>query len=216
MVKKNKIKIIIVILAIVCVITLLSVIVYNTFIKKNNTDNLNTSKKNISTIGITGKLKETITNLGKNYTIKYYGFFPNNENKKEKAVVEYTKSDDSYALLSNDIDIHIVYKNNILKSISKKLKMVFNMPESAIDIYTYNLIGNYSQQYIETFDEKISDKQYYVEEYKIGENIIKYYFLDDEVKYVRYNDELISIIRIEKTVNNELFDIPSNYTEIGK
>ena len=182
--------------------------------KNNNTDEPTKTNNYGKITNIEGKIKEYLSGLGNNYAIKYSGKFEDNSGERITALVEYTKDMDNYAIKSNELDLYIVYEEGKARSISNRYKMVAKIPASGIDITKYNYVSDFGQEYVRTYDEEIEDKYYQVEEYKKDEDVIKYYFLDSEIKIIKYNDETIRVIRVEKKTNRELFEVPNGYKEV--
>ena len=90
------------------------------------------------------------------------------------------------------------------------------MPKSAINITMYNPVDDFGQKYVKSYKESIDGKEYDVEEYSYGDSVIKYYFLNDAIKIVNFNGNVIKVISIENEVNKDLFNEPTGYKVVGK
>ena len=171
---------------------------------------------NETSINVTGKLEQMIKKLNNNYTIKYSGDFLNEDNKVINAIVEFTRFNENFAIKSDSLGLHFVCENGKLKSVSTRYKMIVVMPESAINTELYNPLDDFGQTFNKSYVEQIDDKEYEIEEYTYNNTTYKYYFLNDEIKIIKYNDLTIKVIRIQYGVNRELFNLPTNYKIIGK
>lgn len=169
---------------------------------------------NNSELKVTGKLLEFIKGLENNYYIKYSGKFKNSLGQKQTAFVEYTKNGQDYALIANDLDIQLVCEGNTLYSISHIYKMIVKMNERHFDISEYNLISDIGQTYVKSYKEKIKKIEYDVEEYDFNGKAIKYYFIGNDIKLIKYDTDDISVVRVEKKTNKQLFVKPKGYTNV--
>lgn len=165
-------------------------------------------------IKVTGKLAEYVKALSDNYYIKYSGKFKNNSGEFVDTIVEYTKQGQDYALRSSDIDMHMIYVNKKLYSISNKYKMIVEMQKESFDISEYNLASDIGQVYVKTYEEDINNTRYEVEEYMYNGKKLKYYFKENDLKIIKYNNQEIKIIRLENKTNTELLVNPSGYTNV--
>lgn len=219
--KNNKKKIILfgVILVIVIAVIIGIVILISNVLKSPNdvnNDNHNNNTPNNSVINkeakLTGKLADYIKDLTENYSIKYHGKFKNVSGEMVESIVEYTTNGKDYALRTTDLDIDLICRGTTLYSISHRYKMIVEMDKSNVDISEYNLVSDIGQTFVKTYKESINGTEYEVAEYDYNSNPIKYYFKQNDVKLIRYNSEDISIIRVEKKTNNELFVKPEGYS----
>ena len=165
-------------------------------------------------IKVTGKLAEYVKYLSDNYYIKYSGKFKNNSGDFVETVVEYTKQGQDYALRSSDIDLHMIYTNKKLYSISNKYKMIVEMQKESFDISEYNLASDIGQVYVKTYEEVVNNTKYEVEEYMYNGKTLKYYFKEKDVKIIKYDGKEIKIIRLENNTNTELLIKPTGYTNV--
>ena len=163
---------------------------------------------------VTGKLAEYVKSLSDSYYIKYSGKFKNNSGELVDTIVEYTKQGQDYALRSSDIDLHMIYTNKKLYSISNKYKMIVEMQKESFDISEYNLASDIGQTYVKTYEEEVNNTKYDVEEYMYNGKILKYYFKQNDVKIIKYNSHEIKIIRLENKTNLELLVKPTGYTNV--
>lgn len=168
---------------------------------------------------VNGKLSEYIKGLGNAYTIRYLGEFgSNNWNKDIKqATVEYTKEGVNEALYSKEISRYVVTKGDTVYSILHKFQLVVEA-KKPVDFETkgYNLLSDFGQRYVADVKVKESGVEYIYQEYIYEDAKIRYYFVDDELRYIKVvdgeNERKINVIIDRKTVKRELFDIPTNYT----
>lgn len=181
----------------------------NTGLPADNNEN----KNNQVDIGdeFVSKLQQYLEILGNNYYIKYSGKFKNNSGEKISAIVEYTKSDSDYGLRSSELEMQLIWEGQKLYSISNKYKMIVEMGRDSIDISEYNLVSDIGQIYVKSYIEKIGNIEYDVEEYLFNEKNIRYYFIGNDIKIIRYDGEDIKVIRLEKNTNAELLKKPTDY-----
>ena len=211
----NKKKVIIIVGIILVVVTIVTTIIF--LVLKNKNKEQPTDKNNNNVVvyqeaKVVGKLAEYIKGLTENYYIKYLGNFEDNIKNKINAIVEYTKSGDKFALRSTELNMHMIAEEERLYSISNRYKMIVEMGLKSFDISQYNLVSDFGQTFVKSYKDKISDKEYDVEEYRFNGNSIKYYFLNNEINLVKYNSETIKIIRVEKKTNSELLIKPDGYS----
>lgn len=214
--KSNKKILIAVTIALVLIIAVVVTIVVITKSNSNgelvnNGGNNNEVTQNVK---VTGKLKEYITSLTNNYYIKYSGNFKNNAGETTNAIVEYTKKGEDYALRASALDIQLICEENTLYSISHTYKMIVKMSKYSFDITEYNLASDFDQTFVKSYKETRNATEYDVEEYTFNGNSIKYYFKDADLKYIKYNTQEISVIRLEKNTNTELFVKPNGYSNV--
>ena len=209
----KKVLIILIVLVIVIIGTIITMLLVN----KDDINNefINPYGETQADIRVTGRLKTLLEGLGNNYQIKYSGKFKNETGEEVQAIVEYTRRESDHALKANELEMHLVKEGDILNSVSKRYQMIVKMRPTSFDISTYNLISDMGQTYIKSSKKKLDGKNYDVEEYKLNENSIEYYFLDGQIKRIMYNDKEIKVLRVEKNVNTLLFDLPRDYSIVN-
>lgn len=205
--KKNKImKIIIIIL----IIIILGGGVF--FVVKNLPDDNVDIYKEENETKITGLLKDYINSLNDNYYIKYSGKFHDNNSKLVQAVIEYTKEGEDFGIKSIELDMHLIGDNKKMYTISDKYKLMVELPIDTLNINEYNIISDFGQEYVKTYEEKLNKIKYTVEEYLYNGKQVKYYFKDKELKVITYDGQEISVIRVELKAKIELLEKPDGYT----
>lgn len=211
--KKKKLVIILIVTIVLIAICIGLVMIFN---KKQNTNvgTNNNESQNVQQVKVTGKLKEYIERLNENYYIKYSGKFKDEKSTLKQAIVEYTLKGSDFAIRSTEINLQMVCMNDVLSSISNRYKIVVEMSRNSFDTTEYNLASDFGQTFVKSSKEKLNEIEYDVEEYKHFDNNIKYYFLEDNLKFIMYNEEQIKILRLEYKTNNEMFTIPSNYEKL--
>lgn len=162
-------------------------------------------------VKVAGKLKDYIINLSDNYYIKYSGKFKNNSDELVDAIVEYTKDGENFALRSSELDMHMICEKDKLYSISYRYKMMIVMGRRTFDISEYNLVSDINQIYVDSYKEKIKSTEYDVEEYLFNDKVLKYYFKGSDIKLIRYDNQDIKVIRLEKNTNKEMLKKPEGY-----
>ena len=207
-------KSILVIIGIILVIIISAIIILLTTNKPSNeVPKTNNENKVInSQVKVTGKLAQYLTALTENYYIKYSGNFKDNNGDKVNAIVEYTKDGQSFGLRIDELEVQMICDGKNLYSISNRYKIIVQMAKESFDIGTYNLISDMGQIYVTSYTEKINNKKYDVEEYSYNGKPIKYYFKEEEIKLIKYDNEDISVIRLERKTNNSLLVKPKDYS----
>ena len=162
-------------------------------------------------VKVTGKLQNYIAKMGENYYIKYSGTFKDITDKLVKGIVEYTKSGENYGLRSTELDMYLICEGDTLYSISHRYKMMVDMSRDSFNISTYNFASNIGQVYVDTYKEKIDNVECEVEEYQYNGKELKYYFIEDNIRLIKYDGQEIRIIRLENKANQELLTKPTGY-----
>lgn len=211
--KKKKLVIILIITIVLIAICIGLVVLWSKAENVNTGTNNNESQK-VQQVKVTGKLKEYIEGLNENYYIKYSGKFKDEKSTLKQAIVEYTLKGSDFAIRSTEINLQMVCMNDVLSSISNRYKIVVEMSRNSFDTTEYNLASDFGQTFVKSSKEKLNKIEYDVEEYKHFDNTIKYYFLEDNLKFIMYNEEQIKILRLEYKTNNEMFVIPSDYEKV--
>lgn len=205
----NKKKTLIVIgIVVVIVLTLVIIIL----VTNNDNSQMVDNTSDIIPTNTKGKLQSYIDNLTDNYYIKYHGKFKNNSGELVNAVIEYTKDGKNYGFRSTELDMNLVGDNEKIYSISHRYELIVGMDKKNIDIREYNFASDIGQVFIKSYIENMKDKQYEVEEYIFNGKTLKYYFIGEDIKLIRYDGQDIQIIRIEKQSNVELLKKPDWYT----
>lgn len=195
----------------IAIVIIAAIVITIIVIKKPKGEELNNNVINHS-VKVIGNLEQYISNLTNNYYIKYSGKFRNNSGELVDAIVEYTKSGDNFAFKSTELDMHLVCEGQTLSTVSDRYKIIVEMPKTSLDTSEYNLASDIGQTYVDSYKEKIGSTEYAVEEYSYNGKVLKYYFKDNDIKFIRYNGEDIRIIRLEKNTNNDLLVLPKGYT----
>lgn len=211
--KKKKLIIILIVTIVLIAICIGLVVLFNKG-ENLNTGVNNNDTPNVQQVQVTGKLKKYIESLGNNYYIKYYGKFKNVKEELQQAVVEYTLKNNDFAMRSQEIDMRIVCTGDVLSTISDRYKIIVDISKNSFDTTEYNLASDFGQTFVKSAKEKLNKIEYDVEEYKYYDNNIKYYFLEDNLKFIMYNEEQIKILRLEYKTNSEMFTIPGNYEKL--
>ncbi len=159
-----------------------------------------------------GRVATYIDELGENYYIKYVGKFKDNTSNLIDAVVEYTKDKQNYGFRSSDLSMHLIYDGAKLYTISHSYKLIIDILPKSVDMSEYNLLSNIGQVFVKSYNEKVGSSKYEVEEYVHDDVAIKYYFLEGNIKIIRYGDREIRVIRLEKNSNKEILTKPSGYS----
>jgi hypothetical protein len=208
--KKN----IIIITSIIVLIIGIAIIVGITTNKPNDEIPQENGKNNTinSDIKITGKLAEYMKSLSDNYYIKYLGNFKDTNSETVNTIVEYTKDGQSFGLRIDELEVQMIYDGKDLYSISNRYKIIVQMGKESFDIGEYNLVSDIGQTYINSYTEKVKNKKYDVEEYAYNGKTLKYYFIDNDIKLIKYDDRDISVIRVEGKPNSALLTKPEGYT----
>ena len=81
-----------------------------------------------------------------------------------------------------------------------------------LNLNEYNLVSDIGQVFVKAYDENIGSTKYFVEEYLYNGKALKYYFKQDDIKIIKYNEQEIRVIRVEYKANNELLQKPNGYT----
>ena len=163
---------------------------------------------------ITGKLKTYIEMLGDNYYIRYSGNFYDQTDTLVKAIIDYTKKGSDFAIKSTELNVRVVYNKQVAYTMSDRYKLIATVPVSSIDIKDYNLASDIGQEFVKQNRETINGQTYDIEEYVYNNNVLKYYFDKSELKIIKFNDNEIRIMRYQKKVNNDLFEIPNDYERL--
>jgi len=206
--KKNKLWIILSIgLVLIAVVVVIVILVTNQQeeIRQDSTNNISNVQNHN-----TGMLQAYIANLSDNYYIKYYGKFKDNFNEYVDSVIEYTKSGENFGFRSNEINMYLVYKDKKLYTISHRYKLIVEI--ARLNLNEYNLASDIGQVFVKGYNEYIGSTEYAVEEYLYNGNTLKYYFKDNDIKLIKYDEQDIRIIRVENKANQELLTIPSSYS----
>ena len=212
MYKLSKKRVLIIIVSII-LIGVVSAVIF--LIPKGNNYEVEIQNKKAN-VKVTGKLEKVLNNLNDNYTIKFSGIFLNEQEEVVNSIVEFTKYKDNFAIKSDELGIYFVCENDKVKSISTRYKMIAIMPKSAIDVTMYNPVQDFGQRFNKESKDNIDGKEYEVEEYIYNDIVIKYYFFNDDIKIIKYNERVIKVIRIENVVNKDLFNVPTSYKVVGK
>lgn len=218
---KNKKLLIIIAIVLIAVVIVTSVII---IVKKTNDEkkyndnndgvvnNGVENSGNTENLRVTGKLAKYIQGLTNNYYIKYSGNFMGDSGKTINTIVEYTKSKEDFAIRVNDLNIHLICEDDKLYSISSQYKMIVQMNKESFDITQYNLASDMGQTFVKSYKEILNNVEYDVEEYTYNGTTIKYYFISNDLKIIRYNLEDIKVIRVEKNTNTTLLKKPEGYS----
>lgn len=206
---KKKWIILLAIITVVIAVTTVVLLVINSSKEENTVE----ENKNNYSIKVQGKLEEYIRKLSDNYYIKYSGKFKNNSEELTQAIVEYTKSGESFGLRSSELNMHIICNGKVLNTISDRYKLIVEMPKEHLDVKEYNLVADIGQVFVKEYKENIGSNEYDVEEYLLDNNPLKYYFKEQDIKYIKFEESLISIIRLELKTNQELLDMPTGYSK---
>lgn len=201
----NKKKWMLWIAAIILIALVITVIII--MLKDNKSD---TNIPSGNTVQSENRLGKYISSLKDNYYIYYSGDFENISSDTVKASIYYSKSGDSFALKSDDLNIHIVFKESKLYNISHTFRFIVVMDKEAVDISKYNLISLDKKEYIHG----VQEDDYYVEEYKMGEKIVKYYFEDTNLKKIQIgkNGEFRDVsFTVESNTRQDVFVINEDY-----
>lgn len=168
---------------------------------------------------VSGKLAKYITNLGEEYYIKYTGKYgkKNLNTTLVDATIEFTRKKEKTAIYSEDVNMHVVIDGEDSTNMLHKQKMILKSKLPVrFSTEPYNLISDFGQIYVKDQETTIDGVKYIYQEYKYQNSIIRYYFIEDELSYIRIianNEDRKINIRIEKKSKDELFKIPTNYKE---
>lgn len=200
----------IIIVTILLVAIIIGVVVY--FVTKGNDTNINNpSNEEKPQLQVTGKLLNYLGSLTDNYYIKYSGKFVDDLGGYKEATVEFTKSKEKFAVKSAELNMNIVYDGEKINGISSRYNRVVQMSKSSFNLNKYHLAADIGQTYIKSYEEKLDGMNYDVEEYSYYQDSLKYYFKDDVLKIIKYNDMTIKVIRMEKITEQSMLKIPDNY-----
>lgn len=204
----NKKKTLIIFITLIFVI---SAIITTVIVITNGDDEVVDNNLLDHSVKVTGKLQQYIANMGENYYIKYSGTFKDVTEKQVKGIVEYTKSGESFALRSTELDMYLICEKDTLYSISHRYKLMINMSKESFNINEYNLVSNIGQVFVNTYKEQIDNTEHDVEEYQYNGKQLKYYFKEDNIRLIKYDGQEIRIIRFENKSNLELLTKPTGY-----
>lgn len=158
------------------------------------------------------KLNEYINSLTDNYYIKYSGKFENNSGELVEATVEFTKDGENFGIESKELDMYVICEGEKLYTISHRYKLLVELAREHFDTAEYNFVSNFGQVFIKSYTEKINNTVYDVEEYLYNGQALKYYFNQSGVKYIKYGEQEIRVIRVEKNTYEELLVKPEGYS----
>lgn len=202
-----------IVLIICCVVmiiigTLVALLVRDSGYVPDNNENEIVSNTNEET----DKLNEYISSLRDNYYIKYSGKFENNSGELVDATVEFTKAGENFGMESKELDMYIICEGERLYTISHRYKILLELSREHLDISEYNFVSNFGQIFIKSYTEKINNTVYDVEEYLHNGKALKYYFNQAGIKYIKYGEQEITVLRVEKNTYEELLIKPDGYS----
>lgn len=203
---KKKTLLIIIVLIVIAIIIASIVLVVNKTPEDTNKDNNISNVQNQNT----GKLQSYISKLGDDYYIKYSGKFKDNNKKYVDAIIEYTKSGEDYGFRSTEINMYLLYKDKKMYSISHRYKIIVEL--GMLNVDEYNLASDIGQVFVKAYTENMGSTSYDVEEYLHYGKTLKYYFKDNDIRLIKYDEQDIRIIRVEYEAKQELLAKPDGYT----
>ena len=110
--------------------------------------------------------------------------------------------------------MHIVCEKETLYNIVNRYEMIVEMDRKNFDINEYNLASDFGQVFVKSYKEKLNNTECDVEEYVLNSNTIKYYFVGNDIRLIRYKNQDIKIIRVEPKVNSTLLVKTEGYTNV--
>ena len=214
---KNKNRMVTISFAIV-VLVLILIAVIATMVRINKPeviiDNANSNLRYVN-----GKLANYIKGLGNSYYIRYLGAFgEDNWNKEVKeTTVEYTREGSNYVLYSKDLERHVVTKGEDVYSVIHSFRVIVQS-KLPVDFGSsvYNLVSDFGQRYVADVKVRESGVEYIYQEYEYENAKIRYYFVDEELRYIKVItdgvERKINVI-VDRHVKKELFEMPGDYSK---
>lgn len=190
--------------------------------KDNNIDNNiidNNTTNQIDTYVIEGKIftpyaKAMLTN----YSMTYEAEIENSDGTKTKQTVKVSRKDEQFGLTIEDINLNIVIENGEVYIVvhNQELIMIGDLQKEEIQkvLQDYQLnvnLLNKDYTYISSGKEVIDNVELDYEEYINNNENNKYYFLNNELKYIDNNGNLMKILAFSYEANEELFKVPMTY-----
>lgn len=195
-----------IVLAIILVILTVVIIV-----SKNKNETTNVPEDNY--VRSENRLLKYIDSLGDNYYIYYSGEFENTSSDTVKASIYYSFDNGSFAMKSEELNIHIVFKENKLYNISHIYGLIVVMDKEAVDISKYNLISTEKKDFVR----ESSEDNYIVEEYFMKDTTVKYYFEENTLKKIKVGKEGVFkdiSFTVEKNTRQDIFVIDDSYEKM--
>ena len=160
----------------------------------------------------------------KNFDIEcyYISFFDRNVSKNDNTKIIMARDKEKYYYeIDGESRRVIIQKDNIKYTLNYNNK-TYSKTESSIEDYTKGIIpkdiDKLKTEGYEKGKEKVYGNYYEYEKYKNENENSIYYFSNDKLKYIKYENALRSVMlkfnETKKKYDKKIFDINSDFTEI--
>ena len=153
----------------------------------------------------------------------YVSFYDRNVSVDDKTKINMARSSDNYFYEIDGFENRIIIQKDGFRYTVNNNLMNYFEEEAALEDFSYGLIPRnikkLKKMKYETGYQKVFNKKYIFEKYKIDNGESIYYFDGNDLVYVSYKSALgfnmLKFISMSNDVDKDIFEISSKYSEIS-